>query len=140
MWTITNFTLEELTDPALSGEDADFESDGLQNFVEYAFLRHPKMVEPDSPMRTTVAFNPVDGLDHVTLTYERRMEPTDVRYEVRVSDDLITWHAGSSYVEEVQAITTNGITETVTARLLAPWPSGADQFITIRVWLPSTGP
>ena len=140
-WTIEHFTLEELTDPALSDGGADFDHDDLLNFVEYAFNRDPKSAETNAPLQTAIAIHPGDGLNHITLMYQRRLEPTDVAYEVNVSNDLITWNTGPAYVEEVQAIDDgNGLTETVTARLMAPWPSGTSQFVTLRVWLLSTGP
>jgi hypothetical protein len=140
-WTIEHFTIEELTDPALSDGGADFDHDDLVNFVEYAFNRDPKSAETNALLQTGIEINPGDGLNHITLTYQRRLAPTDVAYEVNLSNDLITWNAGPAYVEEVQAIDDgNGLTETVTARLVAPWPSGTSQFLTLRVWLLSTGP
>ncbi|HYG23968.1 MAG TPA: hypothetical protein VEH04_14385, partial [Verrucomicrobiae bacterium] len=141
MWNIARFTLEELTDPSLSGEAADFDTDGRFNFVEYAFNMEPKSVETDSPMITTLELNPATSRQHITLTYQRRLEPTDVGYEVRTSSDLVNWNFGSEHIEEIEVVDDgNGLTETVKARVVAPWPTGSRQFVTIRVWLRSTGP
>jgi hypothetical protein len=142
MWNIAHFTLEELTDPNLSGEGADFDHDHLQNFAEYAFNRDPKAPETNSPISTAIELNPADSKNHITITYQRRIAPTDAAYEVRVSNDLRTWNSGPAYVEELQATDDgNNLTETVKARVVAPWPAvGNAQFITIRVWLKTTGP
>jgi hypothetical protein len=140
-WNIARFTLEELTDPNLSGEGADYDHDGRVNFVEYAFNREPKTVENTAPLTTAIEVNPSDNKNHITLTYQRRIEPTDVEYEVRISPDLFTWHSGTNYVEEIQATDDgNNLTQTVKARLVAPWSTSTNQFLTIRVWLRATGP
>src|ERR1019366_10163114 len=120
MWTISHFTLEELTDPNLSCEAADYDHDGLVNLAEYAANRDPKSPETNSPLVMTFELDPTNQQKYVTLTYPRRIEPTDVGYAVAVSSDLVTWNTGTNYVEEVQAIPdANNVTETVTARLVA---------------------
>jgi hypothetical protein len=141
LWNISHFTLEELTDPLLSGEVADYDHDGLINFVEYAANRDPKSPETNSPLHTAIELDPGDGFEHITLTYQRRLPPTDVAYEVATSTDLKTWQTGTDYVQEISATAEpDGLTETVTARLVSPWPIASPQFITVRVWLLSTGP
>jgi hypothetical protein len=141
VWTISYFTLEELTDPKLSGEAADFDHDGLVNLAEYAANRDPKSPETNSPLVMTIEMDPTNQQQYVTLTYPRRIEPTDVGYAVAVSSDLVTWHTGTNYVEELQAIPdANNVMETVTARLVAPYSASTNQFITVRVWLRTTGP
>ncbi|MCX6927082.1 MAG: hypothetical protein NT154_28330 [Verrucomicrobia bacterium] len=141
MWTIEHFTLEELTDPSLSGEAADFDHDRLVNLAEYAANRDPKAPETNSPLAMTIEMDPADQQQYVMLTYPRRIEPTDVNYDVAVSSDLVTWHTGTNYVEELQATPDgNNLTETVKARLVAPYSISTNQFITVRVWLRATGP
>jgi hypothetical protein len=141
MWNIGHFTLEELTDPLLSGEVADYDHDGLINFVEYAANREPKSLETNSPLQTAIESDPGDGLNHITLTYQRRLPPTDVAYEVAISTNLQTWQTGTNYVQEISATPDlNGLTETVKTRLIAPWPVNMPQFVTVRVWLLATGP
>src|SRR6185295_17506536 len=89
VWNIAHFTLEELTDPLLSGETADFDHDQFLNFIEYAVNREPKTAETNSPVITTLEMNPSDNKNHITVTFHRRKEPTDVSYEIRVSNDCI---------------------------------------------------
>ncbi|NOS68533.1 MAG: PKD domain-containing protein [Verrucomicrobia bacterium] len=140
MWNIANFTLEELTLPNLSGEDADFDSDTRMNFVEYVANTNPKFGEPGAPLVSVIESNPTNGT-HITFTYTRRIEPTDVSYQAVVSDDLLTWHSGTNYVQEISVTDDgNNLTETVFSQVVAPWPNGTSQFITVRVWLRATGP
>ncbi len=64
-----------------------------------------------------------------------------IGYAVAVSSDLVTWHTGADYVEELQAIADpNGVTETVTARLVEPYSISTNVFINVRVWLRTTQP
>ena len=141
MWTISHFTLEELTDPSLSGEGADFDHDGLVNLAEYAANRDPKVPETNAPLVMTLEVDPTDGQQYVILTYPRRVEPTDVGYEVAVSSDLIVWQTGTNYVQELQATPDgNNLTETVTARVVALYSTSTNQFFTVRVWLRATRP
>jgi hypothetical protein len=140
-WTVAHFTLEELTDPALSGEAADYDHDGLVNFVEYAANFDPKSSQSNAPMVAAFELNPADGQPHFTLTYHRRLPPTDVAYAVSVSDDLVTWQTGPNYVEELQTTDDgNGLTETVKARIIAPVSATTNQFVTVRCWLLATKP
>ncbi len=139
MWNIANFTLEELTLPNVSGEEVDFDGDTRKNFVEYAANANPKLAETNAPLVTAIESN-TNGT-HITFTYKRRLEPTDVSYQAVVSNDLIVWHSGTNHVQEISATDDgNSLTETVKARVVAPWPNGANQFITVRVWLRATGP
>lgn len=141
VWNIANFTLEQLTDPTLSGEIADFDDDGIVNFAEYAANRDPKLQEANSPLATALEVNTNTALTHITLTYTRRIAPTDAAYEVAISTNLITWQTGTNVVQEISATPdANPLTETVKARLVTPWPTGVRQFVTVRVWLLSTGP
>ena len=137
VWTVDRFTLEELTDPSLSGEAADFDDDGLVNFVEYAFDRDPKSPETNSPMVVAIEMDPGDNQNHITVTYQRRIQPTDVLYALYISNDLLTWRTGTEYVEELQVTPDpNGFTETVRARIVAPYMLTTNQFLTISVWRP----
>ncbi len=120
----------------------DFDHDHLVNFVEYAANRDPKLSETNSPLVTAIEADAADGTNHITLTYLRRLPPTDTSYEVIVSDDLVNWNSGTNYVKEIQVTDDgNALTETVKAQLIAPWPNATkSQFLTVRVRLLSTGP
>jgi hypothetical protein len=141
MWTISHFTLEELTEPAISGENADPDHDGLANLVEYASNLDPNVADAAGPLTAALEVDPADNELHLVVTYHRRMQPTDVAYAVYVSDDLVSWNTGTSYVQEIQATDDgNGVTETVKARATAPLSSAHTLYSTVRVWLLTTNP
>jgi hypothetical protein len=136
VWSIQHFTLEQLTHPELSGPSADFNHDGVPNFVEYALNRDPKATNASPPFAWGFETDTNDGLRHLTFTYTRRLPPRDVAYGVFVSNDLLTWNTGTNYVEEFsRSNDTNGFTETVKTRALVPFPSSTNLFMGLRVWL-----
>ncbi len=135
-WSIANFTLEQLTEPQLTGPGASFENDGLPNFAAYAFNLDPKMINANPPYQWGLQIDPNDGLEHLTITYTRWLPPRVVEYAAYVSTNLETWDTGSNYVEEFSSSPdTNGITETVEVRALLPFPSSTNLFMNIGVWI-----
>jgi hypothetical protein len=136
LWSIQHFTLEQLTFPNISGAAADFDSDGLKNFTEYAFNRDPKLVDSNPPYQWDFETSTNDGLQHLTLTYTRRLPPTDVAYGVYVSTDLLTWNTGTNFVQEFsRTADADGFMETVKTRAVMPFPASTNLFMNIRVWL-----
>jgi hypothetical protein len=128
--------LEQLTEPQLTGPSASFENDGLPNFAAYAFNLDPKVTNANPPYQWGLEVDPIDGLEHLTLTYTRWLPPRVVQYNVYVSTDLQTWDSGTNYVEEFSSSPdTNGITETVEVRALTPVPSSTNLYMNIGVWL-----
>jgi hypothetical protein len=79
-WTVANLILEQLTDPTQSGETADFDADRYNNFVEYSANRNPKLAEANALLKTAIEPDPSDDQNHITLTYTRRLPPTDTAY------------------------------------------------------------
>jgi len=60
-----------------------------------------------------------------------------VNYAVYISNDLFAWNTGLAFVEEISVTPdANGFTETVKARVIAPYMLTTNQFLTIRVWRP----
>ncbi len=136
LWSIQQFTLEELTFPNISGAAADWDHDTVKNFAEYAFNLDPKSPDANPPYQWGFETNTNDNKQHLTLTYTRRLPPRDVEYGVFVSTDLINWNSDTNYVEEFsRASNPNGFTETVKVRALQPFPSATNLFMNIRVWL-----
>lgn len=136
VWSIQQFTLEQLTHPELTGPGADFDSDGYVNFVEYALNLDPKSPETNSPLVMSFEVNTNDNLPHFTLTYHRRVQPTDVAYAVYFGNDLFNLNTGTNYVEEFSAVSdNNNLTETVKVRAVQPFSTSTNQFMTLRVWL-----
>lgn len=141
VWNIAHFTLEELTDPTLTDLAADFDHDGRVNFVEYAANLNPKGSDTNAPLVTAVELDSTNNLTSITFTYQRRLPPNDVEYAAYVSHDLMTWNSGTNHIQEL-SITDDGntLTETVKARLLAPYTTFTNTFIKLSVRLMTTGP
>jgi hypothetical protein len=136
LWSIQKFTIEELTFPNISGAAADFEHDGVKNFAEYAFNRDPRTADGNPPYQWGFETSTNDNKLHLTLTYTRRLPPRDVEYGVFVSSNLLTWNSETNYVQEfMHTNDPNGLTETVKARALVPFPNSTKLFMNIRVWL-----
>ena len=136
LWSITNFTLQELTHPEFSGPGADFNHDGVVNFAEYALNRDPKATNPPPEFGWAFETDTNSGLQHLTITYTRRLPPRDVQYGVFVSTDLKSWYSDTNWVQEFYTSPdTNGITETVKSRALMPYPNRTNLFMNLRVWL-----
>ena len=136
LWSIQKFTLEELTFPNISGAAADFEHDGVKNFAEYAFNRDPRTDDGNPPYQWGFESSTNDNKLHLTLTYTRRLPPRDVEYGVFVSTNLLNWNSETNYVQEfMHTNDANGITETVKARAVVPFPNSTKLFMNIRVWL-----
>ena len=85
-------------------------------------------------MQSNPVTNAGDGLKYLQVSYPRRIGALDLVYTVEISDDLITWPAPGSSTEPV-SITTNadGITETVTVRVLPAISSAVKKFVRIKV-------
>jgi hypothetical protein len=138
LWSIQNFTIEQLTFPNISGAAADFEHDGVNNFSEYAFNHDPKAADGNPPYQWGFETATNDNKPHLTLTWTRRLPPRDVEYGVYVSTNLLDWNTGTNYVQEfLHTNDVNGITETVKTRALVPFTGAVTNklFMNIRVWL-----
>ena len=129
-WRFGKFTAGELSNPALSGNLADFELDGISNLMEYALNLEPKTSAPGGLPSPTI--QPSGAL---ALSYTRVKSATDITYVVEVSNDLIAWHSGPAYTSVVETID-HGTPETVKAgSLLSPGPSQR-QFMRLKVTRP----
>lgn len=84
-WRNTNFTGEELANPAISGPNAVLTSDGLSNLMKYALGFAPKETAVALPSVITT------GEDWI-YTYRRPADRSDVTYVVERSTDLAVWN------------------------------------------------
>ena len=136
-WAVGRFTAAELSDPNVSGWNADPNGDGLPNLLEYALNRDPKATNGNGVFTPTVRHDTFDGNDYLTISYTRRKPPRDVSYHVETSDDLMIWSEGATYTQESQISDDgNGSTETVTVRALPPANQVSKKFMRLRVSQP----
>jgi len=106
-WAAANFSTTELTDPSVSGPDANPDGDGYHNLMEYALSLDP-MAAGSSPelVLTTDA-------THWIFSFERSADRAELIYSVEVSNDLTQWHAPA--IAPVR-VGTNGDKETWQAK------------------------
>ena len=134
-WRFSHFTASELTNAAISGEQADPEADDLPNLLEYAFNFDPHSPDTARGFSGAVEFIPVTGMDHLVVTFTRRKPPTDISYQVEVSSDLRTWSSGPQVTQEMLPPIDdgNGITETARVRLLNSTEQDGYRFVRLKV-------
>jgi len=95
-WRLAQFTATELADPQISGDLADPDADNLSNLTEYAMGLSPK----DGSNRPYARIE--NG--YLTLTYTRSKSATDVSLTLEQSDDLMNWHSGQGFIEQISCI------------------------------------
>ena len=83
-WRFTNFTALQLADPAVSGETADPDGDGLANLIEYALA-----LDPNLPGISPVIASQSGG--YLNLASAKNAAATDITWSAQVSDDLANW-------------------------------------------------
>ncbi len=83
-WRTVNFSPAELTDPSISGDNADPDGDALPNLIEYALGLPPK-----SPSLSPVPT--IDAGGYLTLSVTKNPAATDITWGAQVTDDFTTW-------------------------------------------------
>jgi hypothetical protein len=128
LWRAARFTSVELSDPLVSGDNADPDHDAVTNLMEYGLGLEPKSADP-------VTSAPIVGAvdDHVTLTYTRPTSLADISYTVEWSGDLQTWSTGSGATELVSTTDNGNGTTTVVTRTTATLGSTPRQFLRLRI-------
>lgn len=122
-WKSHYFSVAESKLPAVSGDGADPDQDGILNLMEYALGLPPRTSGAQGlPVAGQIT---ASGKQYLTLTYTSVIADTDISYVPQVSGDLTTWSSGPGYLASV-SVTNNpgGLTQTVTVRDLVP--IGAD--------------
>lgn len=109
--------------PAIAGDLADPDHDGVRNIEEYAFGTNPKAAQGGPAF----AFSLVAGKPHLQFN---RPSPADVTYVVQSSDDLGAW-------QDVAILPENSFTWTGPAGIIE---SGSGNTRSVTVFDPSPGP
>lgn len=136
-WRAAHFTAGELSQPLISGPDADPDTDGRRNLMEYACNRPPKLADAAVELAgAREIIPPPPGQSGYVVRFTRRLPPTDLLYEVEVASSLNAWQTGPALAVDLPAIDDgNGITET--ARFQIPPGPGvpAQRFVRLKVTL-----
>ena len=99
-WLALHFTAEELADEDLRdevwGETADMDGDGLITLHEYGAGGDPKSYDKD--LRSQGGVTDVGEETFVSVTFHRNPAITDMGFQIMVSEDLVNWRNGHSYL------------------------------------------
>ena len=121
---------------AANGRLGDPDGDGLPNLLEYAFGLSPLQTDTAAPVTSAVQHDASGGPDHLVFSYRRLLQPGALTYTVVTSSDLATWSAPATAPEVISTnANPDGITETVTVRLLPALGAGA-RFVRVEVSTP----
>ena len=115
-WRRAHFSVTQLDDASVSGDQADPDGDGWCNLIEYATATHPLISDraqpPISAGKTTVL-----GQIYQTLQFRRRINNSAIQVRAEVSLSLQSWLHGEEHFLPVGPPIANGDgTETVTYR------------------------
>ena len=125
-WQATKFTPAEAADPNLGGANADFDHDGISNFLEYALHLEPKTRDSSGlPFAGALPGSP----RYVTLTFTRLRGATGLTYNVQESPTLSG--AWTSVTAAYEILSSDAATETVRAK--APIGASGKNFLRLQV-------
>jgi hypothetical protein len=114
------------------GATGDLDGDGVSNLVEYAFDSDPQV--PGTALITSaLSRNPADGLDYLVITYPKRLDNNRLTYTVLASGDLRAWSPPSVEETAPPVPNPNGITVTVSIRILPAISASVDRKTFVRV-------
>ncbi len=123
-WRSRYFAPDELGDPAISGDQADPDGDGIVNLLEYALGLEPRVAGVAG--LPTVEIVEAEGGRALALSYTRVVGATDVSYEPQASGDLAAWSGAAGDVVTVSVTgSADGLTQTVVVRDARPMGEGA---------------
>ena len=131
-WRQLHFDAAELLDPAVSGDQADPDRDGLVNLIEYAMQSDPKDAEQANPPLSGLMVT-VEEQDYQALSYRRRIADVGVALHVEVSDALGDWRHGEPHTVQVGTPVNHGDgTETVVVRSAKPYGASPSEFLRLK--------
>lgn len=128
-WRYTKFTAAELLDPAISGNSADPDGDGLGNLLEYAFGLEPRVVNTTG--RPTMS----QQTGYLCLTYRESMAATDVTYAVQACSNLFTGDWSSTGLAQLSKVNKTTYWE-VTVRDAVLMTNAPQRFMRVKVTAP----
>ena len=128
-WKYQHFTEEEVSNPLITGDSLDLDSDTLNTVLEYGFGRRPRSHDSGGSYRASIVTD--HGTDYLAMTFRRQKSALDLTYLVEVSSDISNWSPISTVVG-IPVDNGDG-TETVTIRDNAEARSDTPRFGRITV-------
>jgi hypothetical protein len=148
-WVLSNFSVGELVDDAVTSDLADPDHDGISNLLEYALNLNPRQrntvglptvridligVAAKSTsagqisLFTAPTVDLLDGKHYQVLTVNRNGIRQDIDYIVEVSSDLHTWQSGDPYT-----VTVLDTAETLEVYDATPLENARKRFMRLKV-------
>lgn len=127
VWKTQKFTTAELSNSAISGDNAAPGGDEIPNLMKYALGLDPKTRCWSAKPR--VGTLSVDGYSYLTITYAPTDFVPDVTLTVEVSGDLKHWYSGPAYITPVDT----GDPSSITIQDLFPMEDYPCRFIRLKV-------
>jgi endonuclease I len=114
-WRLEHFSLEELLDPEISGDNADPDADGLVNLIEMARYSDPRDPDEESTITKTVIGNSM-----VKITFLRAFQTENLNLNITLesSKDMTSW--STVPLDEAVIQQTSAHQESVTVTLMLP--------------------
>jgi len=115
--------------------NADPDSDGIPNAVEYALDLSPMHANRAELPMSFIAAGPVSNADYHAVNYRRRTSTSDLNYDVQVSTNLTDWASSvtNSVMVEIQVTPLGDGMESASARTLYTVSGSTNYFIRVRV-------
>jgi hypothetical protein len=130
-WRAQYFTAAELDNPAISGDGADPDGDGIPNLVEFAFNLNPRVASHPGLPRAFV--QNVSGQNYLQIQYTQRNAPADVQYVLQASADLLSWTNSPASFSQVGSSDNGDGTSLVTLRFQPPLAANPQMFVRIAI-------
>jgi hypothetical protein len=131
LWRTRYFSAQELLDPAVSGETAAPDGDGVANLWKY-FLGLPGKTPAAPEHLPSGSVQQIAGRDYLSMTYVRDKLAEDVNCAGEVSSDLAVWFSGPGYVEADSPMDL-GALEQVSVRDATPVGASDRHFLRLRL-------
>jgi len=120
----------------LADPESDSDANGVGALLDYAF--DASEIGMSALPQTGTQVDSGTGQKHLIYSYRRLLSnPSGVQYHLETTTNLTTWQPAGASADELSITPTgDGITETVTIRLLPAMTPGAATFVRVRVEVP----
>jgi hypothetical protein len=130
-WRAAFFTAAQLTNPAISGDDADASGDGIPNLVKYAFDLNPLVV--NHPTLPAGFLDTNTGTNFFDYQFVELNAPSGINYMPQVSSNLIVWDSTPANFIQVNSAVWSTNAALITLRLAEPVDAAAAQFVRLAI-------
>jgi N-acyl-D-amino-acid deacylase len=130
-WKTLHFTANEQAGMGVAGDLDDPDGDGLGNLMEYGLGHNPKHADSAWVLEPQIKVAPIDGQNHLYVSFRRLLLEHEVDYRTEVSSDLLSWQ--SMGMATLAPVLNPDGTETVTYWDPAPVSGSRQRFVRLTV-------